>query len=901
MSKIKIIKDDFFNKCAGCGACMNICPTNAIKMKEGYHTFLYPEINNDLCINCHHCQNVCPVNHYIVNNNVLPETYAVQANDAIRVNSSSGGMFTIAANYILEKKGIVYGVAFDENMVAKFIRVYSEADLKKCQGSKYVQSEVNVIYREIKNDLDDNKVVLFTGCPCQVAGLKNYLKADYDNLITIDLLCHGVPSQIHLSSFLKDKAVDKIKDVKFRNKEFGWRADVTNIIYKTAMPYVNTWRNNDEFQIGFQDNLIIRDCCEKCKFSKFPRIGEISIGDFWGIQQYIENDRKGTSLVFVNNNKGKAFFERLKDKIHFYEKMNIDPNSIKNRIMEYYPHHKNKKLFYNYLKKKSFSESVILAEKGMYEVGIVGIPTVENFGGSLTYVALYNTIKELGYSCLLIERPKNSKHPPAPLDKIYYESPFDNDELIDYFENKDEMRRLNDTVSTFLVGSDQLFHHNLYNNFAQYITLDWVSDNKQKIAYAASFGHDEFTGDEVERAEMSYFMKKFDAFSVREISGVALAKSQFGIDAEHVLDPVFLCDRNIYVSLANKAKNKYSDGYIAAYILDPSMNKSNILKTVSKIKNKPYKVYSEMFYNNQNAKNKWDIDLELGMIEDRLNCIMNSDYVITDSFHGVCFSIIFKKNFIAIANEGRGIARFESLLKVIGLQNRLIKQDIDVSKIEGMLGDINYDEVNSILSNEITRCKKWLKEKIDGGNKKSFSTYDMIIKRLENENNEIKKKFDLLFKYLNYNYAKENNIYAYLSQINEIKENAIIIISAKDTPGMSINNELNNLLGNLGLKSDLTKAHWCGYLAVISHGVVIEEKCEYDKKVEYNAKIGKCDLHMVSAPLHQGNFSSIVINKTEYSINERGLNIVIFDTQKSFVTDSVNFDTHDRNLTPKRK
>lgn len=892
---------DSMDQCTGCGACCNICPQNAIKMQEGYHTFLYPHIDVEKCIECQQCINVCPINNYKNTNSFTPIVYAAQAEDVIRSESSSGGVFTVVCDFILGQNGCIFGTAWSEGFQAKFIKAENWEDALRCRGSKYVQSDVGLAYREAKMELEKGTMVAFVGCPCQIAGLKNYLKIEYDNLILIDILCHGVPSQKLFDMYLEGHEKERIKEISFRDKKMGWRCDVISIAYYDKETYVRSWKTNDEYEVAFQEKLMLRDSCEDCIFSAFPRVGDISIGDFWGINQFIEQDGKGTSLVFVNNDKGAKLIEAVSSKLNFLEKIEVSFSAIRNRINSYYPHHQYKALFFDLLQNHTFTEAVNMAKAGKYDIAIIGIPTVDNFGGTLTYVGLYYALKELNYVCCLIERPKDCKHPPLSIDKIYNKSPFEEGVLINNIQNRDGLKRMNDKADIFLVGSDQLFHDTLMTHFSEFALLDWVSDNKKKVAYAASFGHDKFTGNEYRRARMAHYLKKFDAFSVRETSGVELAKKEFGVDSVQVLDPVFLCSPGIYEKIAENTKIRYEEDYIAAYILDPSPEKAKILTDISEILRMPIKVYTEMFYSKESVKDKWNQEIEIGKIEERLSCILNSKYMITDSFHGVCFSIIFRKNFIAINNKNRGSARFESLLSQLNLTDRLINVNENILNSRLLFIDIDYIKVYELLSKEIERSRNWLKNQLKTTNPKSFSDEDVIIKQLEQENGRLCHQLNRLKNILRLSYIDETDIYNYIGKINQEKEHLLIIITAKDTPGLSISDALFQKFHTLGIKADLKNAHWCGYIAVIYCGVVVYEECKYQKKLEYQDVIHHLDIKAVSAPLHCGNDSEMIINGVPYSAKSRGMNFLIYDFDYSYVTDSVGFDTHDRRWGATRK
>lgn len=359
--------------CTGCGACYNVCPSDAITMQEGYHTFLYPVIDKNKCTDCLLCVKTCPLNSYINNNIPNPIIYSAEASDQVRITSSSGGVFPIIAEHFIAKGGIVYASSLEKSLEVKFIRVSSFSDIDKCKGSKYVQSDVGKIFSSVKRDLENNLDVFFIGCPCQVAGLKKYLVKSYDNLLCVDLLCHGVPSKKIFSLYLSEKEIaynDKVKNVLFRNKKFGWRADLITLEFNNSPDYVRSIKFNDEYETVFQKNIALRDSCENCIFSSFPRVGDLTIGDFWGINKIKEVDGKGTSIVFSNNNKGEALINKISNKFLNFEIIDIPLNKIENRVSPYYRAHKNKALFFNYIKKYSFSKAVNYTIEGKYDVAI---------------------------------------------------------------------------------------------------------------------------------------------------------------------------------------------------------------------------------------------------------------------------------------------------------------------------------------------------------------------------------------------------------------------------------------------------------------------------------------------------------------------------------------------------
>ncbi|MCM1297012.1 MAG: Coenzyme F420 hydrogenase/dehydrogenase, beta subunit C-terminal domain, partial [Muribaculaceae bacterium] len=294
---------DICNKdlCTGCSACSTLCPNNAIVMKKNEEGFLYPEINNDLCTNCGLCKKRCPINNDNINLD-KPIEFIAAANDKIRETSSSGGIFRIIANYVIKSNGFVCGAVYNENMEVEHILSNNINDILRMSGSKYVQSNIKNCYYEIKEKLKNNYMVLFSGCPCQVAGLKQYLKKDYDNLFTIDLICHGVPSPLVLKKYIEEEYPnDKVIDINFRDKKFGWMSPYTTI--KTINKKYSKKFTENTFCKAFSCNIDLRKSCYNCKYTNKNRVGDFTIGDAWGIKNITDN--KGYSVVFFHNKKSK--------------------------------------------------------------------------------------------------------------------------------------------------------------------------------------------------------------------------------------------------------------------------------------------------------------------------------------------------------------------------------------------------------------------------------------------------------------------------------------------------------------------------------------------------------------------------------------------------------------------
>lgn len=307
--------------CTGCSSCEKVCPNSAIKMREDEKGFLYPEIINKYCTNCGICKRNCPILARKTDENNEQEIYAMKnKNEDIRAKSSSGGFFYEYAKTILEQNGSIYGAAYNNFNEVEHIRIDNIENLNKLQGSKYIQSMTKNSYNEVKIDLEKGLKVLFSGTPCQIDGLKAYLnrkRVDLENLYTCDIVCHGVPSPKVFKDYLKDlekKYNSKIKKVNFRHKENSHTQNI-KIDFENGESYISNYNQKDNFYRLFLQDLILRESCYKCRYTSFDRVGDITLGDFWGIEKTIQNfdDKKGVSLVLVNTKKGKEIFEKIKE------------------------------------------------------------------------------------------------------------------------------------------------------------------------------------------------------------------------------------------------------------------------------------------------------------------------------------------------------------------------------------------------------------------------------------------------------------------------------------------------------------------------------------------------------------------------------------------------------------
>lgn len=314
---------DFFidqSKCCGCMLCKNSCPVNAIDISKKKDGALYPKINEKKCISCGKCRDICSFSCDL--NNSFIESYAARRKDGeLLKKSQSGGVFASLAEYVWEHNGIVYGCAVDEKLNITHIRTENRLDGEKLYGSKYVQSDIDIVYKLIKKDLEDNKLVLFCGTSCQVAAIKKFC-SQYNNLITADILCHGVPGKEIFDSYIKiveKKHKGTVEKIIFRDKKvYGWTGA------GESLKINDQWIHQDQFMVLYNTSLVFRESCYECPYKSLEHPGDITIGDLWGVKDVAPefDDNKGVSLMLVNTKKGEQIIDALNDKLYL-KKINV--------------------------------------------------------------------------------------------------------------------------------------------------------------------------------------------------------------------------------------------------------------------------------------------------------------------------------------------------------------------------------------------------------------------------------------------------------------------------------------------------------------------------------------------------------------------------------------------------
>ena len=334
------------SQCTGCTACASICPRQCIQMKKDDAGFEFPEvIEQSACIACGACERICPVLANKKTEESHSSTFAYAAfsiNDSLRMESSSGGVFSELAVVILQLGGIIYGASYDDEGVVRHTGIEAQKELGKLRGAKYSQSILGDSFLTLKKQLDSGRTVLFSGTPCQVAGLRAFLKRDYDNLVCIDFVCHGIPSPMVWEKYVRYRSQIENGDmfpqhINLRNKESGW----SNYAYSVEFTYADNTsylckNGDDPFMRLFVNDYILRESCSNCHFKGYKRVSDITLGDFWGIWNIDPemDDDKGTSLILTHTAKGENMMNAVAgnikcERVTLEQAVNRNPSMLK--------------------------------------------------------------------------------------------------------------------------------------------------------------------------------------------------------------------------------------------------------------------------------------------------------------------------------------------------------------------------------------------------------------------------------------------------------------------------------------------------------------------------------------------------------------------------------------------
>lgn len=385
--------------CTGCMACYNACPHGSITINTDKEGFAVPEINHDTCLKCGKCMRACPILNDL---KLVGEQTAFKGwtrDEELLKNSSSGGVFSLLSSQVIADGGFVYGAAFDEDLELRHVSAHTEDEMPKLRGSKYVQSYIGETFREIKERLEEGKSVLFCGTPCQVAGLNGFLgKKEYPKLLTVDLVCHGVPSPKVFKSFkewLENENNSQIEEYKFRDKKWCWTRYSSLVTFKNGAKHHGKWEE-DPWMRGFLREYFLRLSCHHCKFANMNRQSDITLADFWSYickKGEINNNETGCSLILCNSDNGRSAMERCKDQMVYYPITFTEARRCNRALNSCFPASSLREKFWEDFSNRPFAE---LIDEYMYPEDI---PThyrlVYKYGKNALPTRLYDFYKRV--------------------------------------------------------------------------------------------------------------------------------------------------------------------------------------------------------------------------------------------------------------------------------------------------------------------------------------------------------------------------------------------------------------------------------------------------------------------------------------------------------------------------
>lgn len=947
---------DNMESCYGCGACFNACPTSAISMRANAEGFPVPVVDEAKCINCGKCRQVCPSLNCQYPNDQEPDIYAFTAEDKILYDSSSGGIFTFLAEQILGFGGYVAGAAYTPEFRVNHIMIHHMDELDRIRRSKYLQSSTEDTFQRTKELLEQGNYVLYSGCPCQIAGLLRFLGKDYEKLYTVDVLCHGIPSPKLFQEHLRNSygGAEKIEDVEFRSRE-GWgtlfRVKLKNGELKTS--YLNT----SVYLQSFLQDINLRASCFQCQYSRIPRQGDITIGDLWaasGLNLPFEY-RKGISVVLLNNEKGRTLFQesisKTESTFHIQKiygkatEQNCDKQLLNSNI--FYPSAGNSNImtrreFFDHCSKQQFERAVYKALHKC-DVGLM-LFLSDNYGSIATNYALYRAVNDLGKKAVVLDHwGRRMGDKAIEFARSYMKLSSD-------FMANEDTQAANQCFDTFIIGSDMAWNWraNSISSYFQFMMLGFADENKRMISYSSSFGAQKGIKDIDAEARTlgTYYLKRFDAISVREEYGVAMCRELFDAKADQVLDPVLLCNKEVWTELSAQSKLEFDDGYLLAYILDPTPDKRQVLLEAARNTNRKLVVILDQEYNTEGSRRAMNLDESIvnPKFVDWLAYFHHADYVITDSLHGTCFSVLFGKKFVSIKNRTKD--RFTSLAKLIECPHLFVEDSKVLLGKTDIFSEIDYDGVYKCIEAKRMESQEWLATALNKevkskdsseSTKLSYQLYEALrtktnlLNQMQSDyayEEEQKRERDAQFKagktwleiVLSRNgmdagnsvLRKITNLREYFAAVNADPK-YVVVLSARDECASQWGKFIE--ASGLSLRTDIFWRN--SYVAVIDEGVVkVNEKSSGELNRHYEFVVGhpnysveyldnklrvscvplkcckvKIESRGYTAPFG-GARSEIIVDNIDYSMNRIGINVVVINKENGVIADSINVNTY---------
>ena len=721
--------------CTGCSACVFVCPEKAISMLPDSEGFLRPSIDSEKCVGCRKCVGYCPANGMRIGNASAPifSRAAYADNMGLRMSCASGGIFSRLAEIFVANGGTACGAAFIGGEV-RHVFVSEGEKLPVLRTSKYVQSKMGDTYLKAEKILSDGGNLLFSGTPCQVAGLRAFLKSkrsDTSGLFCIDLMCHGIPSPEVFRRYMHDNGWSNADYVNFRDKSSGW-ASYSFKISENGRILHCAHVSEEPYLRAFLTSATLRQSCFCCQYASMRRCGDLTVGDMWNVRRALPevDSRAGVSLILANTPKGVELVQSMDGVTSFEVSNDIAAQSNRSLYAPVLETPRRRKFFsefafgrgpvnsllLKYSAKKSRFRKLrktfalfksLFCERKLFDdlsdpskrVAILNLSyDCHNFGAVLVAYSLQSVLIKLGYLPSIINYYPDFKISAsylrglvAGLNIIKFKYMFLNTTRM--YVSQAGLRKLNKRFKTFLFGSDQIWRYAIMGkNYPAYFG-EFADDDAKLVSYAASFGKEKWDeADPGDTGKMKELMKRFSAVSVREDSGVKICSDVFEKDSVCVLDPTLLLDRWDYTGIYSLSKAVVSGNYVACSFLGADKAGDDVFSTAEAaelaskyfggpardITKKKIKIFGveKPFYNG---------------VPEWISLIANSSFVLTNSFHCMAFAIIFGREFACLDTSNRGNERMLSLLSRLGLEGRFVKNRIELES--AFASKINYGEV----------------------------------------------------------------------------------------------------------------------------------------------------------------------------------------------------------------
>ena len=702
MENISVLSKE---KCFGCGACVSKCPVGAIKMTKNDEGFFEPVVNESLCTRCGLCSGICPALNDIKVEKFSPQYFLGRSKNLDECyQSSSGGLFSLLANAVLEKNGVVCGAAFDENAKLKHVIVDKKEDLRLLRGSKYLQSDMNNVYPAIQENLKQNRYVLFCGTPCQVAALRNFLQKQYDNLILVDLVCYGVPSQEAFDEYLVEKFGEnqKYSAINFRDKRNGYSMPSFVVKDDNGNDLLVSDFNESYLQ-GFGADLFLRKSCGTCPFAKSERVSDITLADYRSVSvSYPKLDyEKGFSSFIINTSKGCDFFNLIKDKICDLKKVSLE-KILQPCLEKPLAFHPNRDLYFS-LKNMAFSKKI---EKCLHSKSVAVLNFTDensNYGALLVAYSMKKILQNLGYEPYNLNyiRNKNIK-----ISEIFENFRQKHLNMTSICFNEKDLDKIQNQFSAFVTGGDQVF-----NGFYPIYLLQWVKGRKNVFSYAASMGNHNWSYFSCYRKIIQKYLSNFDNIAVRERSAVEIL-SKLGVKSDCYIDSTIVLNPDEYdeIILSDNDIKPINKKYIACVLWHfDDIKQTQAYKDLCD----EYEFVDVLNYNQGPSFGEF------------LYLIKNADWVISNSYHGVAFSIIFNKNLYAIRVNDMRDDRIISLFSMLGIKSTHLLTSLNDLNIGAFNDLLDYSSINKKIKFEQERTYEYFRMALTN---RPFEKYASIYK-----------------------------------------------------------------------------------------------------------------------------------------------------------------------------